>query len=506
MSQAPQPEPLVTADEAARHLSISRRHLLDLARDGRIPAHAVSGSSRKQWRFKLSELSASQSQPENFWFTEKERSFKNGASVQRSPRPWSKGKKTMAQFQSGCLRMEARKRGPAVWVYRYYADRETDGKRVERTLVVGTVEELPTKSDARLALERKQLPLIVNQPTDDKDRITFAQLAQTYIRHALGETSGKSHTTIERANQILATRIIPRWGDRTAASIRPLEIMDWLRALQQEEELKNPTLLKIRNTMSAVYRLALQLGEIDCANPARMAICSGESDYQSMILTPEQTFAVLAKMPQPERTLTILIVLTGLRISEALGLKWSDIDFANQRIHIRRTFISGKVQEKTKTKASRAVVPLHAEALAPFLLEWQQQTKYSGTNDWVFASERLKGKLPRVANMLVEDYLRPAAVAAGVLTEDHPRRFGFHVLRHSLASFLVAGEDDERTDPRTAQELLRHAHAATTIGLYSQSMDKNRLKAQQRYSAKIFADAAGVAGVNAGVEENAVSA
>jgi len=35
----------------------------------------------------------------------------------------------------------------------------------------------------------------------------------------------------------------------------------------------------------------------------------------------------------------------------------------------------------------------------------------------VFASTRLKGKQPRVANMLVEDYLRPAAVKAGVLKE-----------------------------------------------------------------------------------------
>jgi integrase len=54
----------------------------------------------------------------------------------------------------------------------------------------------------------------------------------------------------------------------------------------------------------------------------------------------------------------------------------------------------------------------------------------------VFASTRLKGKQPRVANMLVEDHLRPAAVA-DVLKEGEKVRFGFHNLRHSLASFLV---------------------------------------------------------------------
>jgi hypothetical protein len=55
--------------------------------------------------------------------------------------------------------------------------------------------------------------------------------------------------------------------------------------------------------------------------------------------------------------------------------------------------------------------------------------------DCLFGAQRL-GKQPRVANMLVEDYLRPAAAKAGILSwhrddcgrlvEDDPRRFGFH--------------------------------------------------------------------------------
>jgi integrase len=75
--------------------------------------------------------------------------------------------------------------------------------------------------------------------------------------------------------------------------------------------------------------------------------------------------------------------------------------------------------------------------LAGFIRQWQQQTASGQPTDWVFASTRLKGKQPRVANMPVEDYLRPAAVKAGVLKEGEKVRFGFHNLRHSLASFLV---------------------------------------------------------------------
>jgi hypothetical protein len=89
-----------------------------------------------------------------------------------------------------------------------------------------------------------------------------------------------------------------------------------------------------------------------------------------------------------------------------------------------------------------------------------------------------EGKQPRVANMLVEDYLRPAAAKAGILSshrddrgrlvEDDPRRFGFHNLRHSLASFLVR----IRTDPKTVQTLLRHTDVKLTLQFYSHAVSQ----------------------------------
>ena len=112
--------------------------------------------------------------------------------------------------------------------------------------------------------------------------------------------------------------------------------------------------------------------------------------------------------------------------------------------------------------------------LAEFMRAWKEATTYSHPSDWVFASFRCKGKQPRVANMLVEDHLRPAAVKAGVLVEDDPRRFGFHNLRHSLASFLVRS----KIDPKTVQALLRHSHVNTTLQLYAHSVSEDRLAAQ----------------------------
>jgi len=49
-------EPFVSANEVAKYLSLSPRTIAKIAREGRIPAHPVSGTARRTWRFKLSEI------------------------------------------------------------------------------------------------------------------------------------------------------------------------------------------------------------------------------------------------------------------------------------------------------------------------------------------------------------------------------------------------------------------------------------------------------------------
>jgi integrase len=83
----------------------------------------------------------------------------------------------------------------------------------------------------------------------------------------------------------------------------------------------------------------------------------------------------------------------------------------------------------------------------------------------------LQRKQPRTADMLVEDHLRPTAVAAGVLNDGEKVRFGFHNLRHSLASILVRS----KTDPKTVQALLRHSNVRTTLQLYAHSVSEDRM-------------------------------
>jgi integrase len=78
---------------------------------------------------------------------------------------------------------------------------------------------------------------------------------------------------------------------------------------------------------------------------------------------------------------------------------------------------------------------------------------------------------------MAQDYLRPAAVQAGILALNDRRRFGFHNLRHSLASFLVT---QTKTDVKTVQCMLRHANVGTTLDIYTHAVQKDTRTAQDQ--------------------------
>src|ERR1700736_6020334 len=148
----------------------------------------------------------------------------------------------------------------------------------------------------------------------------------------------------------------------------------------------------------------------------RFVRCKTTSGYEAMILTPEQAYAIVCNLREPEHSLTLLAAGTGLRISECLGLQWHAVNFADGMIHVRRTWTCGQVG-LPKTKASKGPVPLHP-LLAEFMLCWKEQTPYSNPGDWVFASFRLKGKQQRVKDCANSASTQRCQVDAPVL---HPR-------------------------------------------------------------------------------------
>jgi integrase len=122
----------------------------------------------------------------------------------------------------------------------------------------------------------------------------------------------------------------------------------------------------------------------------------------------------------------------------------------------------GKIQkaEVESVKGSRS----HASA-------WRESTKYAKESDYVFPGVKLRGKKPLSASIMVQKYLRPAAISAGVIAANWKGRFGFHNFRHSLATALVK----LKVDRKTVQGVLRHEDFGTTMGIYAHSdMDSMR--------------------------------
>jgi integrase len=295
----------------------------------------------------------------------------------------------------GWITKENRKKAGQVWVYHFYKTREPNGHRVENTVVVGPLSSFSKEKNAWAEVERRCLDQ--NEKPGFKGRVTFGDLAQHYIKYELGDPADdqKPHTTVERYLQILNNRLIPRWGKTAALEVQPLDVMQWLKASRRDENLENPTVDKIRRVMNLVYKHGQTYGLIprtEEANPMKFVRVKTQSEYEAMIIIPEQGFKILGVMPQPERTLTLLIAATGLRISECRGLQWTDVDYDSQQISARRSWTGGKLG-KPKSAACKAPVPL-VPMLAGFIREWQQQTPYGKPTDWYLRASGLRESNP----------------------------------------------------------------------------------------------------------------
>jgi integrase len=205
------------------------------------------------------------------------------------------------------------------------------------------------------------------------------------------------------------------------------------------------------------------------------------SEYEPKVISPEEAHSVWSRLKQPESTLVLLVAVTGLRISEALALKWSDIDPKAELIHVKRSWTIDRIG-KPKSKASRAAVPC-VELLSQHLEEWRRESPYAGDDDWVFPSVRNKGKTPRSGSILVTDYLKRAAYDAGVLKKGEKVQFGMHNLRHSLATYLIA----VGRDVKTVQTILRQANPMTTLQRYAHGRSQDRPDAQGEMLSAFFA-------------------
>lgn len=384
----------------------------------------------------------------------------------------------MADKAKGWLRKRKRA-GGMIWLWCYQKLRPSDGKMVENTITLGLVSEIGDGESAAWmkAGSLKLVEKYISNPGNAQP--TFGWLANHYIKHGLlfNKRNGhrKSKGTIYCYRHALDEFILPRWQDDVAARIKPLAIRDWLYNLHDEGDYDWQTVSKVKMVMGQVFDHADVYDLETCRNPvSKVRVPGSEDDDQVVrVLRPQETWQIVSRLGDPERTLVVLIAATGVRISEALALQWRHVRFDENVIRIEQAFRFSEITN-TKTRSSKADVPM-CEALAEFLRTWRSQSPYYRDSDYVFASDKLNGKKPRTGQMVNRCYLKPAAVAAGIIQPGE--RFGFHSLRHSLSTWVHS----VTKDLKVAQTMLRHSKPDITAGTYIHGVPEENRKAQGKF-------------------------
>ncbi len=121
-------------------------------------------------------------------------------------------------------------------------------------------------------------------------------------------------------------------------------------------------------------------------NPIKLVRQSGKRSRIPDILTAGDINALWKGSKIRERAAISVEYGNGLRISEAIGLKWSDVDFEQGLATVTKAIVKGHIGD-VKTEISRKLVPLHPCQLAD-LRAWRAIAPYPGNDDWIFASHR----------------------------------------------------------------------------------------------------------------------
>jgi integrase len=293
------------------------------------------------------------------------------------------------------------------------------------------------------------------------------------LQTELTEQAGwHAHTTRIVYREFLKRWIRPRWGSANIRDIRTVAVESWLRQLQHQdgEALANSTKAKIRNLMSVLFNHAIRYEWLEQGrNPIKLVRQSTLRQRIPTVLEPHELQSLLSELQPPHRQMVLLDMTTGLRRSELFALKWSDFDFSNLTIDIKRSICQGIVGS-CKTAASRTLIPLSLSVAADLWL-WKETTSYAQPDDWIFASPRSKGRKPFYPDMVMVKHIRPAALRAGIT-----RRIGWHAFRHTCSTMLIANGENVKV----VQELMRHANSRTTLEVYTQARFSAKREAQQR--------------------------
>jgi integrase len=327
-----------------------------------------------------------------------------------------------------------------------------------------------TKSEAS-ELQKKLIADIANRQIMPGPRVTFRKFAEQLLFEPL---NGVSDRTRDGYLRQLRKHVFPRIGSKVLSDIRVVDVERVLNEVRKS--LAAGTTNNVRIGMSKVFNEAVRL-ELRFDNPMARTKKARRLQFEptnvQAPLTREelQAFVAAAKSEELGALLTLL-ALTGMRLGEALGLKWEDVSLEHQILFINRTLTresylmpdgrSGTriAEHPPKTKESRRSVRLVPDVIQ--MLEFQrvrqslvqrEDTEVWNEGDWVFTNKNGKAMDPNNVRRSYKNFLK----------RNNLRFVRLHDLRHTFATVLI--ENDSASLPDVSRAL-GHSSIAVTLGTY----------------------------------------
>lgn len=260
-------------------------------------------------------------------------------------------------------------------------------------------------------------------------------------------------TTAAQVESHLKNHVLPIFGDRAIASIRPSEVQSWVKG--RAEVLAPSTVEVVYRYLVAIFRAAAE-DRVIAQSPCRGVKLPRQERRQVEPLAVEVVQAITEAMPTRYRALVTLAAGTGLRQGECFGLTVDRVDFLRRTLKVDRQLVllPGGPPDfgPPKTQASYRTVPLPAvvvDALAAHLAAYPV-----GESGLIFTNDQGD---PISRTRFSGVVWRPSLAAAKL------EGAKFHDLRHFYASLLIRHGESVKV----VQSRLGHASAAETLDTYS---------------------------------------
>jgi len=340
------------------------------------------------------------------------------------------------------------KRGQRVWVGRYLEGISTDGKRINKSVVLGDEKQFTGKKMAFRALEPylKKVNDIHYRPATP---VTFEEFAATWQETVLPTVKKRSYRR-DIASQ-LDKHLIPGLGPLKLSDIGSRELQKFILTISPGRQ------RHVFITFGKLWKTATDWGYV--SHEIKGIGFTPYDKEEQRFFTLEEVRRIFVAAKEPWRTLYWVIIETGLRIGEVLALRFKNVE--DEVLHVEKSVYEG-VTDDPKSKAGKRRLPLSAP-LAQKLLSMSQG---KSPNAFIFASKR---GTPLRPNNILRRHHYPLLDSLNI------PHGGFHAFRHASASFM----DTLNVPMMIRQKRLGHADINTTMKYTHSVTEEERRVSEQ---------------------------